>query len=239
MKKLLALLLAISLLLALPVTAAADGDGRSFECDNVLLTVTGCCTTPGADGAPRLTLFLSAGNKNDAPREVRAEGCIVGPCELPVNLSLTLDAWESREAMLVIPLTALSFFDLSHFNTDFIRLRLSVAEPGAASVSAGPMPLHVGELPRPERRLDTSAELYARFGARVLALGADFDGRFYIAWFLFENNNEQQRVFPASRRRRRGRGLLRVRSAAPQPRRLPPGPSRGHGEGRAEFFSAL
>ena len=191
MKKLLALLLSLSLLLALPVTAAADGDGRSFECDNVLLTVTGCCTTPGADGAPRLTLFLSAGNKNDAPREVRAEGCLVGPCELPVNLSLKLDAWESREAMLVIPLTALSFFDLSYFNTDFIRLRLSVDEPGAASVSAGPMPLHVGELPRPElRRPDTSAELYTRFGARVLALGADFDGRFCTAWFLFENNNE-------------------------------------------------
>lgn len=190
MKKLFALLLVLSLLLSLPVTAAADADGRNFECGNVLLTITGCCTTPGADGAPRLTLFLSVGNKNGTPREVRAEGCVVGPCELPVNLSLILDAWESREAMLVIPLTALSFFDLSDFNTDYICLRLSVSEPGAASVSTGAMPLHVGELSGLERRVDTAAELYTRFGARVSALGADFDGRFCTAWFLFENNND-------------------------------------------------
>ena len=190
MKKLLALLLVLSLLLSLSVTAAAEGDGRSFECDNVLLTVTGCCTTPGADGAPRLTLFLSAGNKNGEVREIRAEGCVIGPCELPVNLTLTLDAWESREAMLVIPLTALSFFDLSDVRTDCICLRISVSAPGAASVSAGTMPLHVGELPKLERRADTASELYTRFGARVLALGADFDGRFATAWFLFENNNE-------------------------------------------------
>ena len=61
MKKTLALLLVLALLLPLSLTAAADG--RSTECGNVMLTVTGCCTTPGADGAPRLTLFLTAGNK--------------------------------------------------------------------------------------------------------------------------------------------------------------------------------
>ena len=135
MKKILALLLILSLLLSLSVTASA-ADERSTECDNVMLTVTGCCTTPGADGAPRLTLFLSAGNKNDSPREVHADGCIVGPCEVPVNLSLTLDAWESRETMLVIPLAALKYFDLSGFNLDYIRLRLSVSGPDGTAVPA-------------------------------------------------------------------------------------------------------
>ena len=77
MKKLFALLLVLSLLLSLPLSVSADG-GRETECGNVMLTVTGCCTTPGADGAPRLTLFLSAGNKNDAPREINAEGCVIG-----------------------------------------------------------------------------------------------------------------------------------------------------------------
>ena len=190
MKKRFALLLALALLLSLSATAAADGDGRSLECDNVLLTVTGCCTTPGADGAPRLTLFLSAGNKNDTARVVHAEGCVIGPCELPVNFSLTLEAWESWEAMLVIPLTALSFFDLSDFNTDYIRLRLSVSAPGAEPVSAAPLTLHTGSLPKFDRRECTDTALFARFGVRILALGADWDGRFLTGWFLVENNND-------------------------------------------------
>ena len=189
MKKILALLLILSLLLSLSVTASA-ADERSTECDNVMLTVTGCCTTPGADGAPRLTLFLSAGNKNDSPREVHADGCVVGPCELPVNLSLTLDAWESRETMLVIPLAALKFFDLSGFLLDYIRLRMSVSGADGTVALAAPLTLHTGELPKPERQTGTEDELFARFGARVLALGADFDGRFSTAWFLLENNND-------------------------------------------------
>ena len=189
MKKILALLLILSLLLSLSVTASA-ADERSTECDNVMLTVTGCCTTPGADGAPRLTLFLSAGNKNDSPREVHADGCIVGPCEVPVNLSLTLDAWESRETMLVIPLAALKFFDLSGFLLDYIRLRMSVSGADGTVALAAPLTLHTGELPKPERQTGTEDELFARFGARVLALGADFDGRFSTAWFLLENNND-------------------------------------------------
>lgn len=189
MKKILALLLILSLLLSLSVTASA-ADGRSTECGNVMLTVTGCCMTPGADGAPRLTLFLSAGNKNDSPREVHAEGCIIGPCELPVNLSLTLDAWESRETMLVIPLAALKFFDLSGFDLDYIRLRLSVSAPGGAVIPAGPLTLHTGALPKPERQESAEDELFARFGARIRALGTDYDGRFSTAWFLLENNND-------------------------------------------------
>ena len=189
MKKILALLLIFSLLLSLSVTASA-ADERSTECDNVMLTVTGCCTTPGADGAPRVTLFLSAGNKNDSPREVHADGCVVGPCELPVNLSLTLDAWESRETVLVIPLAALKYFDLSGFSLDYIRLRLSVSGPDGTAVPAEPLTLRTGELPKPERRAGTEDELFARFGARVLALGADFDGRFSTVWFLLENNND-------------------------------------------------
>ena len=189
MKKILALLLILSLLLSLSVTASA-ADERSTECDNVMLTVTGCCTTPGADGAPRLTLFLSAGNKNDSPREVHADGCIVGPCEVPVNLSLTLDAWESRETMLVIPLAALKYFDLSGFSLEYIRLRMSVSGADGTVVPAAPLTLHTGELPKPERQTGTENELFARFGARVLALGADFDGRFSTAWFLLENNND-------------------------------------------------
>lgn len=188
MKKLLALLLILSLLCSLPLTAEADG--RQTECDNVMLTVTGCCLTPGADGAPRLTLFLSAGNKNDTPREVRADGCVVGPCELPVNLSLTLDAWESREAALVIPLAALSFFDLSDFSTDGIRLRLSVSKADGVSVAASPLDLRVGQLPKIEERKRSEDELFRRFGARVITLGANWDGLYYTAWFLFENNNE-------------------------------------------------
>lgn len=189
MKKTLALLLTLSLLLPLSATASA-ADGRSTECDNVMLTVTGCCMTPGADGAPRLTLFLSAGNKNDSPRTVHADGCVVGPCELPVNLSLTLDAWESREAMLVVPLAALSFFDLSDFSLDYIRLCLSVSAPNGTTVPAAPLTLHTGTIPKPERQESAEAELFARFGARVLALGADYDGRFSTLWFLLENNND-------------------------------------------------
>lgn len=188
MKKTLALLLALSLMLSLSMTASADG--RSTECDNVMLTITGCCTTPGADGAPRLTLFLSAGNKNDSPRDVHAEGCVVGPCELPVNLSLTLDAWESRETTLVIPLAALSFFDLSDFNLEYIRLYLSVSAPGGTVTSAAPLTLHPGELPKPERQEGAGTEIFSRFGARILALGAGYDGRFSTAWFLLENNND-------------------------------------------------
>ncbi len=189
MKKLFALLLVLSLMLSLPLTVSADG-GRETECGNVMLTVTGCSTTPGADGAPRLTLFLSAGNKNDAPREISAEGCVIGPCELPVNLSLSLDAWESREAALVIPLTALSFFDMSDFSTDYIRLRLSVSDPEGASDAAAPLTLRIGELPKIEKRETSENELFRRFGARIVTLGANWDGRIYTAWFLFENNND-------------------------------------------------
>lgn len=189
MKKIPALLLILSLLLSLSVTASA-ADERSTECDNVMLTVTGCSMTPGADGAPRLTLFLSAGNKNDSPREVHAEGCVVGPCELPVNLSLTLDAWESRETMLVIPLAALKFFDLSGFDLDYIRLRFSVSAPDGTVIPAMPLTLHTGEIPKPERQEGEAEELFSRFGARILALGTDYDGRFSTAWFLLENNND-------------------------------------------------
>ena len=172
MKKIPALLLILSLLLSLSVTASA-ADERSTECDNVMLTVTGCSMTPGADGAPRLTLFLSAGNKNDSPREVHAEGCVVGPCELPVNLSLTLDAWESRETMLVIPLAALKFFDLSGFDLDYIRLRLSVSAPDGTVIPAMPLTLHTGEIPKPERQEGEAEELFSRFGARILARGTE------------------------------------------------------------------
>ena len=189
MKKIPALLLILSLLLSLSVTASA-AEERSTECDNVMLTVTGCSMTPGADGAPRLTLFLSAGNKNDSPREVHAEGCVVGPCELPVNLSLTLDAWESRETMLVIPLAVLKFSDLSGFSLDYIRLRLSVSAPDGTVIPAMPLTLHTGEIPKPERQEGEEEELFARFGARILALGTDYDGRFSTAWFLLENNND-------------------------------------------------
>ena len=189
MKKTLALLLILSLLLSFSVTASA-ADGRSIECDNVMLTVTGCSMTPGADGAPRLTLFLSAGNKNDSPREVHADGCIVGPCEVPVNLSLTLDAWESRETMLVIPLAALKFFDLSGFSLDYIRLWLPVSGADGTVVPAAPLTLHTGELPKPERQAGTEDELFSRFGVRILTLAADYDGRFSTAWFLLENNND-------------------------------------------------
>ena len=189
MKKILALLLILSLLLSLSAAASA-ADSRSTECDNVMLTVTGCCMTPGADGAPRLTLFLSAGNKNDTPRQVHAEGCIVGPCELPVNLSLELDAWESREAMLVVPLAALSFIDLSGFSLEYIRLRLSVSSPGGTAIPAVPLTLHTGPIPKPGDQGSADAELFARFGARVLVLGANFDGRFSTVWFLLENNND-------------------------------------------------
>ena len=189
MKKTLALLLVLALLLPLSLTAAADG--RSTECGNVMLTVTGCCTTPGADGAPRLSLFLTAGNKNDTPREVHAEGCVIGPCELPVNLTLTLDAWESQEAMLVIPLAALAFFDLSGMHTEFIRLRLSVAEAGTDDTGVpAVLALHIGALPKLEKRDSAGDELFRRFGARVVSLGTDWDGRYHTAWFLFENNND-------------------------------------------------
>ena len=190
MKNTLAFLLVITLLLSLSVTAAAEGDGRQTECDNVMLTVTGCSTTPGADGAPRLTLFLSAGNKNDLPRVIYADGCVIGPCELPVNFSLTLDAWESRDAMLVIPLTALSFFDLESASLDYISLRLSVAAPGGTPRAASPLTLRTGPLAKPQRHEGAETALFTRFGARVLALGADFDGRFYTLWYLLENNND-------------------------------------------------
>ena len=92
--------------------------------------------------------------------------------------------------MLVIPLAALKFFDLSGFSLDYIRLRLSVSGPDGNAVPAAPLTLHTGELPKPERQTGTENELFARFGARVLALGADFDGRFSTAWFLLENNND-------------------------------------------------
>lgn len=188
MKKLLALLLALSLLAGLPVSASAEGDGRSVECDNVMLTVTGCCTTPGADGVPRLTLFLSAGNKNDAPRTVTVERCVIGACELPVSFTLALDAWESRETALVVPLAPLAFVE--NVRAEDAHARLGFAVTGEETVSAPWLTLHVGPLSVPEQRECAEGEVFHRFGVRVLPLGADWDGRWLTAWLMLENNND-------------------------------------------------
>ena len=91
--------------------------------------------------------------------------------------------------MLVIPLAALKYFDLSGFSLDYIRLRLSVSGPDGTAVPAEPLTLHTGELPKPERQADTADELFARFGARVLVLGAAFGGPLSTAWCLLGNNS--------------------------------------------------
>ena len=192
MKKCLAFLLLLALLSALPAAASAEEPRPGVEIGGVTVTATGCSSTPGADGAPRLTVFLRAENKNDAPRALCAQSCLIGPCELPANLSCTLEAGESAEAMLVVPLTPLSYFDLSTSLTDFLRLRLAVSAPGGEAEPAGGawLLLRVGQLPPVSPRERDGDELFRRFGVRVLTLGADWDGRVLTAWFLLENNND-------------------------------------------------
>ena len=188
MKKLTAILLLLALLSALPVTAAAESP--RIVVDGVSVAAAGCSVTPGADGAPRLTVFLEAENKNDAPRVIEAASCLIGPCELPANLSCTLEAGGRGEAMLVVPLLPLSYFDLSVFLTDFLRLRLRVSAPGGEATVGDWMLLRPGQLPPIAARDPGGDELFRRFGARVTTLGADWDGRVLTAWFLLENNND-------------------------------------------------
>lgn len=188
MKKLTAILLLLALLSALPVTAAAESP--RIVVDGVRVAAAGCSVTPGADGAPRLTVFLEVENKNDAPRVIEAASCLIGPCELPANLSCTLEAGGRGEAMLVVPLLPLSYFDLSVFLTDFLRLRLRVSAPGGEAAVGDWMLLRPGQLPPIAARDPGGDELFRRFGARVTTLGADWDGRVLTAWFLLENNND-------------------------------------------------
>ena len=58
MKKLTAILLLLCMLV--PLAAAASADSPQTAVYGVSVTATGCSATPGADGAPRLTVFLDA-----------------------------------------------------------------------------------------------------------------------------------------------------------------------------------
>ena len=92
MKKLTAILLLLCMLV--PLAAAASADSPQTAVYGVSVAATGCSSTPGADGAPRLTVFLDVENKSDGPRTLRADSCLIGPCELPANLSCALEEGE-------------------------------------------------------------------------------------------------------------------------------------------------
>ena len=188
MKKLTAILLLLCMLV--PLAAAASADSPQTAVHGVSVAATGCSSTPGADGAPRLTVFLDVENKSDGPRTLRADSCLIGPCELPANLSCALEAGERAEAMLTVPLTPLSYFDLSGFPTDLLRLRLAASAPGEEERPGEWLPLRISALPPIPEKERGGAELFRRFGARVTTLGGNWDGRVLTAWFLLENNND-------------------------------------------------
>lgn len=191
MKNLVSVLLILSLLLA-PSLAAAAEDAPGVAADGVVVTATGYSAEPGADGAARLTVWLRAENTGAGARELRCLSCLVGSCELPACLSLRLEAGESRDTALVVPLTALGFFDLTAGRMDFLRLRLSVSRPEEAAlpVFSDSLLLRVDALPLLSEREVSGQELFSRFGARVRSLGADCDGLYLTAWLLLENNND-------------------------------------------------
>ncbi len=192
MKKLLSHIFLIALVFILSSSAYADDGSRSIDANGVMLTATGYSITPGADGAPRLTIFLSSGNTADAPREVQVESCLVGLWELPVSFSLTLDSWETKESMLVVPLTALSYVDLSASSPEFIQLRFLVHSPDLdePAIHSDPLLLHIDSLPGIFPQETSQTELFRRFGVRVSTLGVDWDGQDLTSWFLLENNND-------------------------------------------------
>ena len=99
---------------------------------------------------------------------------------------------ETRSAELVIPLAPLSFFGLSASLTDLVRLRFSLETPetGEDPVLSDWLLLRFGALPALSPRQRAGEELFARFGARIVTLGADWDGHFLTGWFLLENNND-------------------------------------------------
>ena len=193
MKKLASILLALAMLLSLSATASAGDlppDTNEVSFDGVTVTATGYSFAPGADGAPRLTIFLRAENLGEGVKTLRCAAFQIVSCELPACLCLTLDPGESAEEALVVPLAALSFFDLSDTLRDFIRLRFSAVGTEGEPAFSDWLYLRLGAAPELTGQESEDVEFFARFGARIRPLGASCDGRYLTAWLLLENNND-------------------------------------------------
>ncbi len=193
MKKLVSVLLALVMLLPLSASASAGNippEANAVAFDGVTVTATGYSLTPGADDAPRLTLFLRTENLGEGVKTLRCAACQIGACELPACLCLTLEPGESAETTMVAPLAALSCFDLSDKRLDYIRLRFSAADAEGQPVFSDWLCLRLGSVPQITGLESEDVEFFARFGARIRPLGACCDGQYLTAWLLLENNND-------------------------------------------------
>ena len=193
MKKLISVLLALALLLPLTITASAGDippETNFVSFDGVTVTATGWSLAPGADGEARLTLFLHAENLGEGVKTLRCAAFQIASCELPACFCLTLDPGESADEMLVVPLAALSYFDLSDKRLDSVRLRFSAAAAEGEPVFSDWLCLRLGAAAELTGRESEDVEFFARFGARIRPLGARCDGQYLTAWLLLENNND-------------------------------------------------
>ena len=74
MKKLVSILLVLALVLSLSAAASAGDippETNEISFDGVTVTATGCSLAPGADGEPRLTIFLRAVNLGEGVKTLR------------------------------------------------------------------------------------------------------------------------------------------------------------------------
>lgn len=193
MKKLVSVLLTLALLLPLTITASAGDiptETNAVSFDGVTVTATGWSLAPGADGEDRLTLFLHAENLGEGVKTLRCAAFQIASCELPACFCLTLDPGESADEMLVVPLAALSYFDLSDKWLDAVRLRFSAVSAEGEPVFSEWLCLRLGAAAELTGRESEDVEFFARFGARIRPLGAHCDGEYLTAWLLLENNND-------------------------------------------------
>ncbi len=192
MKKLVSILLVLTLVLSFSAAASAGDvppETNELSFDGVTVTATGYSLTPGADGEPRLTIFLRAVNLGEGVKTLRCAAFQMASCELPACLCLTLDPGESAEETLVVPLAALSYFDLSDKSLDFARLRFFAVGMEEEPVFSDWLSLRLGSAPQLAGTESEDVEFFARFGARIRPLGARCDGQYLTAWLLLENNN--------------------------------------------------
>ena len=192
MKKLVSILLVLALVLSFSAAASAGDippETNELSFDGVTVTATGYSLTPGADDEPRLTIFLRAVNLGEGVKTLRCAAFQIASCELPACLCLTLDPGESAEETLVVPLAALSYFDLSDKSLDFARLRFSAVGTEGEPVFSDWLCLRLGSAPQLAGTESEDVEFFARFGARIRPLGARCDGQYLTAWLLLENNN--------------------------------------------------
>ncbi len=192
MKKLVSILLVLALVLSLSAAASAGDippETNEISFDGVTVTATGYSLAPGADGEPRLTLFLRTVNLGEGVKTLRCAAFQIASCELPACFCLTLDPGASAEEALVVPLAALSYFDLTDKSLDCARLRFSAVGAEGEPTFSDWLCLRLGSAPQLTGTESEDVEFFARFGARIRPLGARCDGRYLTAWVLLENNN--------------------------------------------------